>query len=81
MSAAGYLESKDPDKKQDGSLSEIQLMSAGLSEAERQQVKQFIRFLQSQNDGPRSKAVSRAYFLRRRAPLVTTTCISRDGRS
>jgi HTH-type transcriptional regulator, competence development regulator len=48
MSAAGYLESKDGDKKQDGSLAEIQLMSAGLTEEQRQQVKKFIRFLQSQ---------------------------------
>lgn len=46
MAAAGYLSRDDEEQAVDPELVEIQLMSAGLSDHQKKELKRFIRFLQ-----------------------------------
>ena len=46
MAAAGYLARRDEKRPDDPALTEIQLMSAGLSNEQKKTLKKFIRFLQ-----------------------------------
>ena len=46
MAAAGYLKNRAKQDEPDPRLTEIQLMSTGLSEEQKAMVKKFIRFLQ-----------------------------------
>lgn len=46
MTAAGYLAPADKKQPVDSELTEIQLMSAGLSDRQKKELKKFIRFLQ-----------------------------------
>ena len=46
MASAGYLSRNDEESPEDPDLIEIQLMSAGLSNQQKKELKRFIRFLQ-----------------------------------
>ena len=50
MTAAGYLAHTDEKRSTDPELAEIQLMSAGLSDRQKKELKRFIRFLQQSQE-------------------------------
>ena len=50
MSAAGYLSRSRMKRPVDPELAEIQLMSAGLSDRQKKELKRFIRFLQQSQE-------------------------------
>ena len=50
MTAAGYLARTDKKRPVDPELTEIQLMSAGLSDLQKMELKRFIRFLQQSQE-------------------------------
>ena len=50
MTAAGYLSRNDEKRPVDPELIEIQLMSAGLSNQQKKELKRFIRFLQQSQE-------------------------------
>ena len=50
MTAAGYLSRNDEKRPVDPELVEIQLMSAGLSNQQKKELKRFIRFLQQSQE-------------------------------
>ena len=50
MASAGYLSPNDEKSPEDPDLVEIQLMSAGLSNRQKRELKRFIRFLQQSKE-------------------------------